>query len=111
MTAKTQARAKAERGIRSSEEHAGAEWQEEMMHWLRLYLHHLRRKWGWDREFIIEDFRLWAASKGAKMPEELRAFGALTQRAQKERLIRKTQYFGRSLSSNYSPKRKFVRCV
>lgn len=99
------ARQRADRGIKSSAQHAEQDapgWQEDAMHYLRWFCRLMARRTC--NQFHIEAFRQWAASKGLKQPEELRSYGALTQRAIREKLIHPTGLYARAVSSNLSPK-------
>lgn len=105
MTAKTQARAKAERGIRSSEEHAGASWCESAAVYVRWFFR-IHRK-----PQTMEACRMWSYSRGLPIPEEERAWGSVTQRALREKTIAPTGGYAKAASSNLSPKALYVRCV
>lgn len=105
MTAKTQARAKAERGIQSSAEHAGASWCESAAVYVRWFFR-IHRK-----PQTMEACRLWAYSRGLEVPEEQRCWGSVTQRALREKTIAPTGGYAKAASSNLSPKALYVRCV
>jgi hypothetical protein len=106
MTDLQTARKAAERGIASSSQHAGPEWQEVGISALRLFLRWNAKMIGNYEEFTMEEARLWMASQGVGMPDELRAFGALTQRAIREGLIEQAG-FARTNSSNRSFKQTY----
>lgn len=98
------AKARADAGITSSAEHAEAVepgWQDRAMDVLR----------GWvygapNDPFTIEEFRGSVTSIGFPQPPDLRAYGALTRRAIRERLIEPVGYRP-AVSSNLSPKRTY----
>ncbi len=109
MTALQQARAKGEAGIQSSAQHAEEDvpgWQQDAMHYLRWYCRLMARRTC--NQFHIEAFRQWAAAKGLKQPSELRSYGALTQRAIREKVIAPTGLYARAVSSHLSPKMIYV---
>lgn len=99
------AQVRADRGIKSSAQHAEQDapgWQDDAMHYLRWYTRLMARRTC--NQFHIEAFRQWAASKGLKQPDELRSYGALTRRAIAEGVITPTGLYARAVSSNLSPK-------
>lgn len=98
------ARQRADQGIVSSAEHAGAQWLDECSHYLRWYSRLMLRK---RQAFSIEEFRNWAYSKGLPVPPEQRSFGAVTQRALRDGVIEATGIFTPSNSSNRSPKMQY----
>lgn len=109
MTSLQQARTAADKGIASSAEHAENDWpgwQEEALHYLSWYCRLMSRRTC--NQFHIEAFRQWAAAKGLKQPSELRSYGALTQRAIREKVIAPTGLYARAVSSNLSPKMIYV---
>lgn len=106
MTAKTQASAKAERGIRSSEEHAGKEWQDQAVAAARLFVRwHERRGKIW---FTVEELRLWCQPRIDAAPD-LRCWGAATRRLKAENVIEATGFYAPANSSNRSPKPLYRR--
>lgn len=109
MTAKAQARAKAERGIESSAAYAGKEWQDQAVAASRLFVRWNDRVLD-GRAFTIESLRSWV-DKRIDSPPELRAWGAVTRRLKAEGVIRPTGGYAKAASSNLSPKALYVRCV
>ena len=81
MTATPKAKARAERGIASSAEHAGSDWCESAAVYVRWFFR-IHRK-----PQTMEKCRLWAYSRGLPIPEEERCWGSVTQRALREKTI------------------------
>ena len=96
-------RAKAERGIASSAEHAGSAWCESAAVYVRWFFRiHRTPK-------TMEACRLWAYQRGLEIPDEERCWGSVTQRALREKTIVATGGYAKAVSSNLSPKALYVR--
>lgn len=102
------AKAAGERGIASSEQHAGKEWQEQAVTAARLFLRWNDKHFN-GLEFTIEQLRTWAYSHGLTMPAEERAWGAATRRLVREGLIQGTGLYLKAMSSHLSPKPSYRR--
>jgi hypothetical protein len=103
------ARKKAERGIASSAEHAGKEWQDQAVTAARLFV-----RWN-DKEcagtsFTMEEVRTWCSIR-IDDPPDLRAWGAVTRRLKSEGIITPTGFYAKAASSNLSPKPLYRRAV
>jgi hypothetical protein len=96
-------RKKAEKGIRSSEEHAGTSWCERASHYVRWFFRVYRKPQ------TMEACRLWAYTHGLEVPLEQRAWGSVTQRAIREKTIVPTGGYAKAVSSNLSPKALYLR--
>lgn len=77
-------------GMRAALEHAGEEWKSQAYTWLCQYA---RTHTG---PFIGEDVSDAHIAAGMPQPNDLRAWGGLYQRAQRERVIRFVDNNGRS---------------
>lgn len=108
MTTLQSAKAAGERGIASSEQHAGKEWQEQAVTACRLYLRWNDKYWN-GIDFNIDQLRTWAYDHGLPRPAEERAWGAATRRLVKEGLIARTGLYLRAVSSHLSPKPSYRR--
>ena len=107
MTPTQKAKALAERGIASSADHAGKEWQDQAVAAARLFV-----RWN-DRvleniPFTMEQLRLFCEPKIDECPE-LRAWGAVTRRLKAEGIIEPTGDYALANSSNRSPKPLYRR--
>lgn len=101
------ARSKAERGIKSSADHAGKEWQDQAVAAARLFVRWNERVYE-GQPFIMEDLRRWCTFR-IDEPAELRAWGAVTRRLKAEGIIEPTGGYAKAVSSNLSPKALYVR--
>jgi hypothetical protein len=101
------ARKKAERGIASSAEHAGKEWQDQAVAAARLFVRWNERVYQ-GHPFTMEQLRTWCEWKIDECPE-LRAWGAVTRRLKAEGIIVPTGGYAKAVSSNLSPKALYVR--
>lgn len=98
----------ADRGIRSSAEHAESDvagWSELALWYVRQFAASKGVAW------TMESCRTWAYIHGLPKPEEERAFGSVTQKAIRQGIIRKTGQYAPAASSNGSPKPLYVGCV
>ena len=103
MTATQKAKARAERGIASSAEHAGKEWQDQAVAAMRLFVRLTRGAF-----FTMEDARAWCTPRIDECPE-LRAWGAVTRRLKADGIIEPTGGYALANSSNRSPKPLYRR--
>jgi hypothetical protein len=103
------ARKKAERGIASSAEHAGKEWQDQAVTAARLFVRWNERVLE-NHPFTMEQLRLFCEPKIDECPE-LRAWGAVTRRLKAEGIITPTGFYAKAASSNLSPKPLYRRAV
>ncbi len=102
-----EARSRAERGIKSSADHAGREWQDQAVAAARLFVRWNERGYGGE-PFTMEEVREWASIR-IDDPPDLRAWGAVTRRLKSEGIIRPTGGYAKAASSNLSPKPLYVR--
>lgn len=90
-------RARRDLGIQRAADHAGSDWQRQARGYLLEWLTFNRQP------FLAEDWREWAMTAGLQSPPDGRAFGAVLQSAQRDKLI-KSCGFRQARSSNMSPK-------
>jgi hypothetical protein len=107
MTATKKAKARAERGIASSADHAGKEWQDQAVAAARLFVR-MCDKYLANKAFTMEELREWCASRIDEC-QELRAWGAVTRRLKAEGIIEPTGGYALANSSNRSPKPLYRR--
>lgn len=107
MTATQKAKARAKRGIASSAEHAGKEWQDQAVAAARMFVRWNDRVYA-GQPFIMEDVRHWCEAR-IDAPKEARAWGAATRRLKAEGIIEPTGFYALANSSNRSPKPLYRR--
>lgn len=101
------AKKQAERGIKSSADHAGKEWQDQAVAAARMFVR-VNDRVLQNKPFTMEQLRLFCAPKIDACPE-LRAWGAVTRRLKAEGIIQPTGGYAKAASSNLSPKPLYVR--
>lgn len=108
MTALSAARAKGDRGIASSINHAGDAWADSALTMVRWFAKVKQRQHYLDEDhneivypaWTMEECRLWAAAHDLPEPPDARAWGAVTRRALSEGLIVRTGQFRPTAASN-----------
>lgn len=104
--------ARRDQGISSSAQHAEQDvpgWGERALEYVRLYAEvHVDAS---GSSWTMENCRVWATHVGLPEAPEARAWGAVTQKAIRQGIIRKTGQYAPAASSNGSPKPLYVGCV
>jgi hypothetical protein len=97
MTSIEEVKARRDKGIHDSADHAGGDWIEEAVGYLEQYTVNARAP------FLGEQVRAWAEGQGLAAPPDGRAWGAVMQAGRRRKLIVSCGY-APAKSSNLSPK-------
>lgn len=104
--------ARRDQGIASSLNHAEQDvpgWGEQVLAYVKRFAGFMACEMG--DAWTMEDCRCWSHNLGLPAPEELRSWGAVTQKAIRQGIIKPTGQYAPAASSNGSVKMLYVGCV